>query len=208
MSDGFDTGRVEAFSDGVIAIAITLLILEVAVPTAEFDDLWSGIGSQWSSYLAYATSFLTIGGLWLAHHALFRRLRFANATVLRLNLLLLLFVAFLPFPTELVAEALNESSGEGPATLFYGASLLVCSVLMTALARYAVRRPELVVEGGKDSIAALADRTAPTLGFYVVVIVLAALAPAVAAFGFLLIAIDSVFRPPRPLTGGRRRAWM
>jgi len=56
-------GRIEAFSDGVFAIAITLLILEVAVPESEFDDLWSGIGHQWPAYLAYATSFLTIGGL-------------------------------------------------------------------------------------------------------------------------------------------------
>jgi Endosomal/lysosomal potassium channel TMEM175 len=69
--DRFETARLEAFSDGVFAIAITLLVLDIGVPDEAFDDLWRGIGDQWPSYLAYATSFWTIGGLWIAHHALF-----------------------------------------------------------------------------------------------------------------------------------------
>lgn len=69
LDDRFDTGRTEAFSDAVLAIAITLLVLDVSVPSADFSDLWRGIGDQWPGYLAYATSFLTIGGIWLAHHA-------------------------------------------------------------------------------------------------------------------------------------------
>ena len=73
--DRWDTGRIEAFSDGVFAIAITLLILEVSVPESDFDDLWQGIADQWPSYLAYATSFITIGGIWMIHHGIFRRLR-------------------------------------------------------------------------------------------------------------------------------------
>ena len=64
MGQRWSTGRLEAFSDGVFAIAITLLILEVAVPRAAFGNLWRGIGDQWPSYLAYATSFITIGGIW------------------------------------------------------------------------------------------------------------------------------------------------
>ena len=64
----------EAFSDGVFAIAITLLILEISVPESAFEDLWSGIAHQWPAYLAYVTSFLTIGGIWAAHHGIFRRL--------------------------------------------------------------------------------------------------------------------------------------
>jgi uncharacterized membrane protein len=67
----FDTVRVEAFSDGVFAIAITLLVLEISIPPDGFKDLWRGIGDQWPSYLAYVTSFLTIGALWLAHPAIF-----------------------------------------------------------------------------------------------------------------------------------------
>src|SRR5919201_5345407 len=115
MGERFDSARMEAFSDGVFAIAITLLVLEISVPASAFDDLWRGIAKQWPSYLAYVTSFLTIGGLWLVHHAIFRRMRFADPTVLRTNLVLLLMVAFLPFPTRLVAETLTINHAERPA---------------------------------------------------------------------------------------------
>jgi uncharacterized membrane protein len=69
------TGRVEAFSDGVLAIAITLLVLEIRLPADAFEHLWSSLVHEWPSYLAYVTSFLTIGGIWMAHHRLFVRLR-------------------------------------------------------------------------------------------------------------------------------------
>ena len=83
-------------------------MLEIGVPESDFDNLWKGIADQWPSYLAYATSFVTIGGLWLAHHSIFRRLASADAVVMQLNLLLLILVSFLPFPTKLVAEAAEE----------------------------------------------------------------------------------------------------
>ena len=91
----WDTTRTEAFSDGVFAIAITLLVLDISVPESELNDLWSAVGHQWPSYLGYATSFITIGGIWLAHHSVFRRLRHANTVVMRINLALLMAVAFL-----------------------------------------------------------------------------------------------------------------
>jgi uncharacterized membrane protein len=94
VGDRWGTGRTEAFSDGVFAIAITLLVLEIGVPEADFENLWRGILHQWPSYLGYATSFVTIGGLWLAHHAIFRRLRYVNVHVMRINLLLLMVVAW------------------------------------------------------------------------------------------------------------------
>ena len=68
-------GRLEAFSDGVLAIAITLLVLEIKIEPSEFDHLWRALADEWPSYLAYVTSFLTIGAVWLAHHALFVRLQ-------------------------------------------------------------------------------------------------------------------------------------
>jgi len=86
MGDHWETGRMEAFSDGVFAIAITLLILEISVPESAFEDLWSGIADQWPSYLAYVTSFLTIGGIWAAHHGIFRRLAYANKRLMLVNL--------------------------------------------------------------------------------------------------------------------------
>jgi hypothetical protein len=79
VGNRWDTGRTEAFSDGVFAIAITLLVLDIRVPESEFNHLWHGIAHQWPSYLGYATSFVTIGGIWLAHHGIFRRLRYATA---------------------------------------------------------------------------------------------------------------------------------
>jgi uncharacterized membrane protein len=201
--DTFDTGRLEAFSDGVFAIAITLLVLEIAVPASAFDDLWRGIAHEWPSYLAYATSFWTIGGLWAAHQGIFRRLRLADVTVVRVNLLLLMVVSFLPFPTKLMAEALREPSAETAAVLFYGATLLVITAVTAALGRYAVRRPALLADGvaSDDMLAAIA-RAEPSLAFDGVILALALLAPQVAAFGFLVIAVLAVLGPttrlPRP----------
>jgi uncharacterized membrane protein len=91
-------GRLEAFSDGVFAIAITLLVLELAVAEDAGSDLVRGILEQWPSYLAYVTSFLTIGAVWMAHSAATGALRAADGVLYRLNLLVLLVASFLPFP--------------------------------------------------------------------------------------------------------------
>ena len=123
--------------------AITLLVLELSVPPDQFDDLLAGILEQWPSYLAYLTSFLTIGGVWLVHHGIVRRMRYADAWFVRVNLLLLLMVSFLPFPTKLVAEAIASASAERIAVLFYGATLLVISSLVAAMGRYAAGRDDL-----------------------------------------------------------------
>jgi TMEM175 potassium channel family protein len=201
VKDRWDTGRIEAFSDGVFSVAATLLVLEISVPRADFDHLWDGIADQWPSYLAYATSFLTVGGLWLVHHGIFRHLRFADGVITRLNLLLLMAVSFLPFPTKLVAEAIDSSSAERTAVLFYGATLLVISVVINMLVRYAGSRPELIEEEGRDAVVALAAGASPNLAFYLVVLALAFLSPKVAAFGFLAIAVFAILhvrsRPDR-----------
>jgi uncharacterized membrane protein len=195
VGDRWGTGRAEAFSDGVFAIAITLLILEVNVPEADFDNLWRGIVDQWPSYLAFATSFITIGGIWLAHHGIFRRLQYANGWVMRVNLALLMAVSFLPFPTKLLAEAIHETDAERAAVIFYGASLLVISLLLSALWQVIVRHRDLLKpEVSEDDVNAMTLAMTPSLGFYVAVIVLAIFAPKVAAFGFLVIAIVAVFR--------------
>ena len=152
LDNYWGTGRTEAFSDGVFAIAITLLILEINVPETAFDNLWRGIAEQWPSYLAYATSFITIGGIWLAHHGIFRRLQYANTPLMLINLLLLMAVSFLPFPTKLMAEAIHNPDAERAAVIFYGGSLLVISCLISALWGSVARdrhllRPEVSAEG-------------------------------------------------------------
>jgi uncharacterized membrane protein len=191
------TNRMEAFSDGVFAIAITLLILEVHVPPSDFDNLWRGIADQWPAYLAYATSFLTIGGIWMAHHAIFRRLDSANQRLMVLNLLLLMATAFLPFPTKLMAEALHNEDAARTAVVFYGASLLVISLLLNSLWGAAtldrrVLRPEVTDE----EIRSLALATAPNIGLYVAMLVLTLFSPRAAIFGYLVIAVVALLRSP------------
>ena len=195
MGDRWGTSRLEAFSDGIFSIAATLLVLEIAVPASQIDDLWRGIADQWPSYLAYATSFVTIGGIWLAHHGILLRLAFADAGVMRINLALLLFVAFLPFPTHLVAEAITSADSERVAALFYGANLLAISVLVNAMWRYVVNhRALLKPDVTEDEAQAILRASTPGLVFYGAIIVLAVFAPRAAAIGFLVIAVIAVFR--------------
>ena len=204
MTNRWDTGRIEAFSDGVFAIAITLLVLDLRVPLASFDDLWSGIAHQWPSYLAYVTSFITIGGLWMAHHALFRCLQYADAMVMRVNLVLLMAVSFLPFPTGLMAEAIRDTEAERAAVVFYGLTLLVISVLLRVLWGAIVSHPDLLnPDVSIQEIRANRRTSTPNIGFYAAVIVLALLFPQAAVFGYLAIAIAAVWRArgeesPRP----------
>ncbi len=206
MDDHWETGRMEAFSDGVFAIAITLLVLEINVPESAFRNLWSGIGQQWPSYLAYVTSFLTIGGIWGAHHGIFRRLQYANKSLMVVNLLLLMAVAFLPFPTKLMAEAIHDQSAARAAAIFYGASLLVISLLISALWGAALLdRSVLRPEVDADEIKAITRATTPHIGFYAAMIVLAFFAPRAAIVGYLVIAILALLlasgdRPKRATT--------
>ena len=189
----------EAFSDGVFAIAITLLVLDFSVPAGAFDDLWAAIGDQWPHYLGYVTSFLTIGGLWFVHHGIFRRLRLADQVVIRLNLLLLMAVAFLPFPTHLAADAITRTSAERAAVLFYGGTLLVISLLITSMAGYVAAREELLHEDVSGwHVQAATARTRPSLAFYVAALALALLAPRAAAFGFLAVALLVLLPERRP----------
>src|SRR5262245_3604640 len=113
-----DTTRLETFSDGVFAIAATLLVLEIGVDTS--DDLGQALLDIWPSYLAYVTSFLIIGIIWINHHHCVSLMDHVDRPFLLLNTLLLLVVAFIPFPTKLVAEFLQRE-GERPAAYAYAA---------------------------------------------------------------------------------------
>jgi uncharacterized membrane protein len=191
----WETGRTEAFSDGVFAIAITLLVLDIRVPADEFDNLWRAIVHQWPAYLGYVTSFLTIGGIWLAHHGVFRRLRYANNRIMRLNLLLLMAVSFLPYPTRLVAEAIRNDSAERAAVIFYGLNLLAISTLFGFLWATAARDRRLLKPDVSDEeVRAVLVAATPNIGFYIGATIIAILAPKVAAIGYLLIAIVFVLR--------------
>jgi uncharacterized membrane protein len=133
-----DKSRLEAFSDGVIAIAITLLVLEIKVPVpAEGGaDLTGQLAHQWPSYAAYVVSFLTIGVIWINHHATIRRIRAADHTLLVFNLLLLLVVGVLPWTTALLAEYLREPHGANLTAMIYGGSFLLVTMLFYLLQRH------------------------------------------------------------------------
>jgi uncharacterized membrane protein len=152
------TGRVEAFSDGVMAIAITLLVLDLKVPTlAEVDErgLAAYIAGQWPTYVAYLAAFLSIGVIWLNHSALVDVIARFDRRLHWLNLTLLLGVATLPFPTALMAEFVAEGSRDAAlATALYGALALVMALPWTFIWRHLRARPELL-EPGYD--AAYAD---------------------------------------------------
>lgn len=196
MRGRWETNRTEAFSDGVFAIAITLLVLDLNVPEFELNHLWSGIGHDWPQYLAYATSFLTIGGIWLDHHSIFRRLQWANPRIMRVNLALLMAVSFLPFPTRLVAEGLRHGLGnERAAVIFYGATLWVIALLFSTLWGTVARERELLKPDVTDAdVEAIGRATAPSLGFYIVTTLVALLTPRAAAIGYLVIALISIAR--------------
>ena len=132
MSQRWSTSRVEAFSDGVFAIAITLLVLEIKIEPDQFEHLWRALADEWPAYLAYVTSFFTIGGVWLAHHGLFSRLEAIDPVLMRMNILLLMAVSFLPFPTALMAESLKASeSAERAAVIVYGGVAGACAASCT-----------------------------------------------------------------------------
>ncbi len=127
----------ESFSDGVFAFAATLLVVDLALGPG--STALQKVLHAWPAYVAYIISFLTIGAAWLAHTALTDRLTQADPLLLRLNLLLLLAVVFLPFPTHLLAEALPNASGDDERVYvtMYGLTLLAIRLLGSALDAYA-----------------------------------------------------------------------
>jgi uncharacterized membrane protein len=134
------TSRFEAFSDGVFAVAITLLVLDLKVPqtVAGGPTLAHQLGAQWPSYAAYVVSFMTIGIIWINHHAMFRRLRAVDHTILMLNLLLLLLlcVAVLPYATSLMAAYLKVAHGQHLAAAIYSGAFLAMSIVFAATNRH------------------------------------------------------------------------
>ena len=123
----------ESFSDGVIAVAITLLVLNIRVPTPSSASLAHDLGHQWPAYAAYATSFITIGIIWINHHVMIGRLARTDHSILILNLVLLLTIALLPFATDLFAQYLNQGSGEHLAAAVYAGAFLLMSIAFLAL---------------------------------------------------------------------------
>ena len=143
------TTRVEAFSDGVLAIAITLLVLDLRVPLRDglHTSLAHALARQWPSYAAYVTSFLIIGIIWVNHHAVFGYLGAADRMLLFLNLVLLMFVAAIPFTTSLFAEYLTAGRDAHTAAVVYSGVMLAMAVAFSCLCAWAASHPRLLREG-------------------------------------------------------------
>jgi uncharacterized membrane protein len=130
-----DLSRVVAFSDGVIAVAITLLVLNLDVPDVEGEDLGDALGDVVPSVLSYLLAFALIGRFWVIHHNLFERLRGFNGQVMSLNLIFLALIALLPFSTDLY----DKYTDEGVAAAVLGATLGLAALTNWAMTAYAVR---------------------------------------------------------------------
>jgi uncharacterized membrane protein len=131
------TNRLEAFSDGVIAVAVTLLVLNIEVPSpGSGHSLGHELVHQWPTYAAYATSFITIGIIWINHHAMISRLGRADHAILMLNLLLLLSIGVLPFGTNLIATYLRAGHGQNLAAAIYAGLFLAMSLAFVVLNRH------------------------------------------------------------------------
>ena len=132
--------RAEAFSDGIFAIAATLLVLDLAVPKPG-SSLLTGLLNEWPAYAAYATSFLTIGIIWVNHHAVLERLERIDRGFLFLNVVFLLFVALIPFPTKVLSQYL-QSGGDYAhvAAAAYGVAMILMGISFSILNYYATGR--------------------------------------------------------------------
>jgi uncharacterized membrane protein len=191
------TNRMETFSDGVFAIAATLLVLEISVDTAHTHDLGSALLHLWPSYLAYATSFITIGIIWMNHHTCVETMARVDRPFLFLNLLLLLTVSFLPFPTRLVADYLQRP-GEQSAVYAYAATFVVMAVVYNAWWRYASSGRRLIGENVSEKrVRAISRAFNPGPPTYALTLLVAVFSPLASVF--LTFAIAAFYLPSAAL---------
>ena len=158
-----ETTRVEAFSDGIFAIAITLLVLQVQAPpaglTGHGSSLLPALLRLWPSYLGYLISFITIGIMWVNHHSMFVLIRRIDRYFLLLSVFFLMCIAFLPFPTAVLAEYLPEAKGRVVAVALYSATFVVIALAYNALWWYAVGPGRLLDEGAdREAVRTISRR--------------------------------------------------
>ena len=171
-----DTTRLETFADGVMAIAITLLILEVKVPHVEGGSLWTALAHQWPSYAGFLVSFLTIGIIWVNHHHMFKLIARSTHAFLMLNVVFLMTICILPWPTAIVADYIRDPDGRVVATVVYGGVMTSVAVMFNVVWRYASTNSRLLVTKLGDEQLAKMNRnylagpllygTATVVGFF------------------------------------------
>jgi uncharacterized membrane protein len=202
-----DTGRLEAFSDGVFAIAITLLIIEIGVPHLEEEPpgttLPQALVGLWPSYLGYVISFLQIGVIWANHHNRFRLIERSDHGLLFLNIVFLMCVAFIPFPTALLAEYLEGSGPEREtAGVIYAGTLAVTALFFTLLWLYAAANRLVDRDLDPSLLRVMTRRYLLGTVAYLLVFLLAFVN--VAASLILIIILALLFVLPEPSDRGRK----
>ena len=161
-SRAVETARLEIYADAVFAIAATLLILDVSV-NAPGGELGAALGHSWPQYTAYAVSFLIIGIWWVNHHVCMTVIGHADRTFLFANIAMLMCIAFLPFPTKLVADHLRDD-GVRAATITYGLTMTAASICFASLWYYAAIGRRLIAETTDQSVVSgLSRRMIPGL---------------------------------------------
>ena len=194
----------EAYSDGVFSIAGTLLVLDIALnpPGTAMEQVLHA----WPAYLGYLISFLTIGAAWIGHSAMTDRLTHVDRSLLGINLMLLLVVAFLPFPTKLIADGLGDQNGERVFVTIYGLTLLTIRLISFLLDAYARHEQLYSAPENDDEVDEDRREILPVLALYGLAIVLGLAAPKAAVGVYLALAVFLVvpFRDVRRLLFSRR----
>jgi uncharacterized membrane protein len=184
------TGRLETFADGVFAIAITLLVLGISLP-APNAALWNALLAQWPALVAYVVSFLTIGIMWASHHQMFTVIGRSNITFAFINVVFLMVVAFVPYPTEVLAQRIASGVDATGATFLYGAVMVAIATMFNVIWRYASGGGGRLLRPGLDERAVEAGAHGYRYGppGYALITLLAFLSPVLSLAGFAAFAV-------------------
>jgi uncharacterized membrane protein len=194
LTDILPPERLNAFADGVFAIVITLLVLELPVPEAA-EGLLLALLEEWPDFLAYVISFVFIGGFWITHSSITRLTEQEDGITFRLTLVMLFFVSLLPFSTRLMATHL-AGAGSRLSVVIYGLDLLIASYMLNTIMRYLARRPELLVDGLADEdLRVLVRRRRYGVIFNGIGVLLALILPPVAIAIYIAVAIFFIIQP-------------
>lgn len=194
LTDVLPTDRLNAFADGVFAIVITLLVLELPVPEVADGLLWALV-EQWPDFLAYLISFVFIGGFWMTHSSITRLTVQEDEVTFRLTLITLFFVSLIPFSTRLMATHL-AGPGEQLSVLLYGLDLLIASIMLSAIMRYLARRPDMLVDGlAEEDFRAMERRRRAGIIFNGAGVLLALVLPTMAIAVYIGVAIFFFVQP-------------
>jgi uncharacterized membrane protein len=185
-----ETARLETFSDGVFAIAITLLVLLFDVPkVSEGQSLAHVLAHQWPQYASYAVSFVTIGIIWVNHHTLFRHIARVDHVFLFINVLFLMCVAFIPYPTSVISRYVRSDDASAAAVM-YGLSLTVTAICFNVLWQYAARGYRLLApDADRREVAGITRSYWPGAFLYAGATAVALVSATANVVGFILLAL-------------------